>query len=323
MKLSAVFSSPRLPSALLALLAWSCSQQQPDPGETYYTRKIYPILHASCVNSPNGSQCHLIQDTRGNSFGNVSFDTYEAINKRRDLLAPYGPYAMPNLLLKTLPPFQLGLSNWKGDDPEYITTEVAHAGGRLLDVTSVTFTELSRWISRGATENNTLAPEEQHVLTDCSDAIGSDPAFDPRRDPSNPDFATFRDSVNPVLGQRCAAGNCHGSPGNSMYLTCGNTDEQVRWNYFEVGDYVSHSPRTSEILRRALDPAAGGTFHEGGTVFTSSDEPDWRSLLAWAEEKGGPNRDSDDPGFGFFTPCGLRQRVAFDLNGQRISRKFQ
>jgi hypothetical protein len=33
MKLSAVFSGPRLPSALLALLA-SCSQQQPDPGET-------------------------------------------------------------------------------------------------------------------------------------------------------------------------------------------------------------------------------------------------------------------------------------------------
>lgn len=301
MKLSAVFTSPRLPGALLALLAGSCSQQQPDPGETYYTRKIYPILHAGCVTSPNGSQCHLIQDTRGNAFGNVSFDTYDAINKRRDLLAPYGPYAMPNLLLKTLPPFQLGLSNWKGDDPEYITTDVAHAGGRLLDVTSVTFTELSRWISRGATENNTLAPEEQRVLTDCSDTIGSDPAFDPRRDPSNPDFAAFRDSVNPVLGQRCAAGNCHGSPGNSMYLTCGNTDEQIRWNYFEVGDYVSHSPRTSEILRRALDPAAGGTFHEGGTVFTSSDEPDYQSLLAWAEEKGAPNRESDDPGFVFFT----------------------
>ncbi|MEO8181413.1 MAG: hypothetical protein ABI895_21455, partial [Deltaproteobacteria bacterium] len=221
--------------------------------------------------------------------------------KRRDLLVPYGPYALPNLLLKTLPPFQLGLSNWKGDAPQYITTDVAHAGGRLLDVTSVSFAELSRWISRGATENNSLALEEPRALSECSDPLGSDPAFDARRDPDTDDFATFAASVNPVLGARCAAGNCHGSPGNSMYLTCGNSDEQVRWNYFEVGDYVSRSPRTSEILRRALDPAAGGTFHEGGTVFLSSDDPDYEALFAWAEEKGGPNLDSDEAGFVFFT----------------------
>lgn len=302
MKHPAVFTPRRrLPGALLALLAWSCSRQQPDVGETYYERKVSPILHAGCATSPSGSQCHLIQDTRGNSFGNVSFDTYEALDKRRDLLLPYGPYAMPNLLLKVLPPFQLGLSNWKGDAPEYITTDVAHAGGRLLDVTSVSFAELSRWISRGATENNTLAQEETRPVSDCSELLGSDPAFAPGRDPDADDFATFTANVNPVIGARCAAGNCHGSPGNSMYLTCGNSDEQVRWNYFEVGDYVSKSPRTSEILRRALDPAAGGTFHEGGTVFTSSDDPDYAALFAWAEEKGGPNRDSDDAGFVFFT----------------------
>jgi hypothetical protein len=302
MKHAAVFTSrAQLPGALLALLSWSCSQQQPDPGDTYYARKISPILHASCATSPSGSQCHLIQDTRGNSFGNVSFDTYEAIDKRRDLLLPYGPYAMPNLLLKTLPPFQLGLSNWKGDAPVYVTTDVAHAGGRLLDVTSVSFSELSRWISRGATENNTLALEETRVLSECNGTVGSDPAFDGRRDPTNPDFESFAANVNPVLGSRCAAGNCHGSPGNSMHLTCGNTDEQVRWNYFEVGDYVSRIARTSEILRRALDPAAGGTFHEGGTVFTSPDDPDYAALFAWAEQKGGPSRDSDEPGFVFFT----------------------
>jgi len=291
----------RLPGALLALLGWSCSQQQPDPGETYYARKISPILHAGCATSPSGSQCHLLQDTRGNSFGNISFDTYEALDKRRDLLVPYGPYAMPDLLLKTLPPFQLGLSNWKGDEPVYITTDVAHSGGRLLDVTSVSFSELSRWISRGATENNTLALEEPRPLSECNATLGSDPAFNPNRDPDSADFAGFAANVNPVLGQRCAAGNCHGSPGNSMYLTCGNSDEQLRWNYFEVGDYVSRIPRTSEILRRALDPAAGGTFHEGGTVFTSSDDPDYEALFEWAEQKGGASRDSDDPGFVFFS----------------------
>src|SRR5262245_3138051 len=285
MKHSGIFE-PRqrrraLPGALLTLLAGACARQQPDPGETYYERKVHPILQAGCATSPSGSQCHLIQDTRGNSFGNVSFDTYDAIDKRRDLLLPYGPYAIPNLLLKVLPPSQLGLSNWKGDNPEYITTDLAHAGGRLLDVTSVSFTELSRWISRGATENNAVAVEEPRPLSECNELVGSDPAFDPRRNPDAEDYQLFANNVNSMLGARCAAGNCHGSPGNSMYLTCGNTDEQTRWNYFEVGDYVSRSPRTSEILRRALDPAAGGTFHEGGTVFESSDDPDYQALLDW------------------------------------------
>ena len=85
-----------------------------------------------------------------------------------------------------------------------------------------------------------------------------------------------------------------------MYLTCGDSPEQARWNYFVVGDYVSQSPRTSEILRRALDPAAGGTFHEGGTVFDSAQDEDYVALLAWAEEKGGPSRVPDEPGFALF-----------------------
>ncbi|HKO93994.1 MAG TPA: hypothetical protein VJU61_22725, partial [Polyangiaceae bacterium] len=289
-------------SATLSLVfGWSCAQQEPAAGETYYERKISPVLHAGCATSPSGSACHLLQDTRGNSFGNVSFDTYEALDKRRDLLVPYGPYAIPNLLLKALPPFQLGLSNWNSDEPVYVTTDIAHAGGRLLEMTSVSFSELSRWISRGATANNTLAADDRGPLTGCSDELGNDPAFDPERDPETDDYRTFASSVNQVMGQRCAAGNCHGSPGNSMYLTCGDTDEQVRWNYFEVGDYVSRSPRTSEILRRALDPATGGVFHEGGTVFANTDDPDYEAMLAWAEEKGGPNSEPDDLGFEFFT----------------------
>ncbi len=301
MKPAVVRPACRLLSGTLALLAVACEQQKPDPGDTYYTRKVAPILNAGCSTSPSGSQCHLIQDTQGNSFGNVSFDTFEALDKRRDLLLPYGPYAMPNLLLKALPPFQLGLSNWKGEQPVYITTDIAHAGGRLLDVTSVAFTELSRWIARGATENNALALVERGPLSACSDELGNDPEFDPELEPEAEDFTSFRQNVSAMLGQRCGAGNCHGSPGNSLYLTCGSGEAQERWNYFEVSDYVSRSPRTSEILRRALDPAAGGTFHEGGTVFESSEDPDYQALLAWAEEKGGPSREPQEAGFAFFT----------------------
>jgi hypothetical protein len=286
--------------ALAALLACACSQQEPDPGSTYYERKIDPILRAGCVNSPSGSACHLLQDQRGNAFGNLSLEGHDALKRRPDLLLPYGPYGTPNLLLKALPPFQLGVTHWGSEEPVYITTDIAHAGGRLLDVTSVSVTELERWIARGATENNTLALAAELELSLCRDETGNDPSFDPGVDPDSPDFVSFAASVNPVLGQRCAAGNCHGSPGNSMYLSCGTSPEQVRWNHFVVGDYVARSPRTSEILRRALDPAEGGTFHEGGTVFESSQDPDYQALLAWTEEKAGPNRVPTEPGFVLF-----------------------
>jgi WD40-like Beta Propeller Repeat len=286
-------------SLSLALLG-ACEPQAPDATSTFYDRKIDPIVRSGCATSPSGSACHLLQDTRGNAFGNLSFENYDALAKRQDLLLPYGPYAMPGLLLKALPSFQLGVTNWRDAEPSYITTDVAHGGGQLFDVTSVSFTELSRWISRGATANNSVSESPPRELTPCRSELGSDPEFDAGSAPGAADFAKFEASVNPVLGQRCAAANCHGSPGNSMYLTCGDTPEQARWNYFVVGDYVSESPRTSEILRRALDPAAGGTFHEGGSVFDSAEDEDYAALLAWAEEKGAPSREPDEPGFTLF-----------------------
>src|SRR5688572_17384342 len=146
-------SLPLAGIALIQTLA-ACEPQAPNPTSTFYDRKIDPILRSGCANSPSGSACHLLQDTRGNAFGNLSFEDYDALERRQDLLAPYGPYATPNLLLKALPPFQLGVTNFRSDEPSYITTDIAHAGGRLLDVTSVSFSELSRFNDPAATENN-------------------------------------------------------------------------------------------------------------------------------------------------------------------------
>src|SRR5204863_4148262 len=100
-------------------------------------------------------------------------------------------------------------------------------------------------------------------------------------------------TVSPMLGQRCGPGNCHGSPGNVLYLTCGNSAEQAKWNYYVVSDYVSKDPQASEVLRRPLDPNGGGVYHEGGAVFSSPSEPDYQALLDWAKAKGGPPAPSD------------------------------
>jgi hypothetical protein len=59
---------------------------------------------------------------------------------------------------------------------------------------------------------------------------------------------------------------------------------------------VSANPDSSELLRRALATSNGGTYHEGGDIFPSPESADYRAILQWAEEKGGPSRAPSDPG---------------------------
>ncbi|HEX9621114.1 MAG TPA: hypothetical protein VF989_13315 [Polyangiaceae bacterium] len=277
-----------------------CTRQDESERTTFYDRKIAPILEGSCATSPSQSSCHVMVDPRrGNALGNLSVESYEALTQRRDLFVDYGPYGVPALLLKVLPPFEIRLTSWDGSEPRIITTNIAHVGGSLLDVTSSSFTQLEQWLANGAAENNAPPLPAEYAFTECSDSPGSDPLFDPDTEPGTPDYAEF-DRVNQVIGQRCAAGNCHGSPSNSLYFTCGDSTVSRRWNYFVASDYVSTATETSEILRRVLDPAEGGTFHEGGVIFTSNDDPDYQALATWATTKGGPTNVPTDLGFQFF-----------------------
>src|SRR5438477_6742251 len=122
-------------AALCAALP-ACQGKQPPPTETFYDRKIGPILLESCANSPTQSGCHVAKDDRGNAFGNLNVTSYDTLIKRTDLFLAYGPYGVPALLLKVLPPYQLRLSTWDKDEPIPITTDIPHAGGSLIDVTS-------------------------------------------------------------------------------------------------------------------------------------------------------------------------------------------
>lgn len=275
-----------------------CTRAEDPEETTFYDRKIGPILQGSCVSSPTKSGCHVAADDRGNALGNLNLESYDQLSLRRDLLIDYGPYQMPALLLRVVPPQTLKLTSWD-NDAQFITTDIAHDAGSLLDVTSVSFNTLKKWIDNGAAENNAPPVEPEPQLQPCATQIGSATGFDPNADPGTGDFGVFRDRVNPVLGASCAAGNCHGNPSNSLYLTCGESPEQLRWNYFSAGDYVSTDPTQSEILRRTLSPSQGGTYHEGGTVFHTPSETGYVAILDWATAKGGPATPSD-PGFLFF-----------------------
>ena len=219
---------PRLATVTLiacTLALSACSKREVKPGGNYYERKIAPILVQRCATSATGSLCHVTADDRGNAFGNLDVSSYEMLTKRRDLLVDYGPYGMPALLMKAVPPYTIPITHWDSSQ-ETITTDVPHAGGSLIEPTSVSFSVLKRWLDRGATANNAEAKPPELSVEACVDRVGSDPAFDPSQDPPGADYQFFVDKVNDYLVENCAGANCHGAAQGAMTLSCGVTPEQ-------------------------------------------------------------------------------------------------
>src|SRR5262249_4499480 len=138
-----------------------------------------------------------------------------------------------------------------------VTTDIKHTGGPILDPTATAYQTLRRWIENGATENNSgAAPPSQDRLP-CTNTVPAPAGFDPNKAPGTPDFSTFQNKVIPVFRQSCAASNCHGTPVNELFLTCGDSPQEQNWNYFIATQYLAQTPEQSEIVRRPLAPAQG------------------------------------------------------------------
>lgn len=294
-------------AAFVALAPASCKTKEPE-STTYFDRTISPILTTSCVRTNTGAGCH-VADSKGNALGNLDVASFAGLNKRRDLLIDYGPYGQPAMLVKNVNPFQLEVQTYDGKRVA-ITTDIKHAGGPILDPTGSAYTTLRRWIQNGATENNTGTPPLSVERQPCNPFVPVRAGFDLTKDPPKNDFGQFRDKVNPVLtgkqgagqgGASCAAGNCHGTTVNSLYFTCGDTPEQLRWNYLAAEEYLAQTPEQSELTRRPLSPAQGGSYHEGGVVFSSPSDSGYTTLTEWAKAHGPPVVDITDTGFLFFS----------------------
>jgi len=280
-----------------ACAAGACSTKEPQ-ASTFFDRSIAPVLTSSCVRTNTGAGCH-VADARGNAFGNLDLESYAGVQARNDLLLDYGPYLQPSILVKNVAPFQVGLQLWDGSPRIVVTTDIKHTGGQILNPTQSAYQTLLRWIENGATVNNTGVAPVTLSRTACSHTIPSATGFDPTTDPTTADFALFQSSANGVL-QTCAAGNCHGTTVNALYLTCGVTPAEVRWNYFAAVDYLAATPETSEIVRRPLATAEGGSYHEGGPLFTSITDPNYIMLEKWAQAHGAPQPGTLAPEFMFF-----------------------
>src|SRR5258705_9946332 len=87
--------------AYIGLGLGACSD--PAPGHTYYQRNIEPILQKCAFNT---SGCHAANTDDPFSFaaGNFDVTSFANVQKRRDLLAPFGAYPYPLLLIKAVAP---------------------------------------------------------------------------------------------------------------------------------------------------------------------------------------------------------------------------
>src|SRR5215813_4961786 len=84
----------------ISLVAAVAGCGSPPPGKTYYERTIEPILQQSCAKGAGGCHTANPDDPYQFSLGNFDVSSFENVQKRRDLLAPFGPYAIPPLLIK-------------------------------------------------------------------------------------------------------------------------------------------------------------------------------------------------------------------------------
>ena len=277
----------RWAAAALALAAMiAACDEAPLPASSYYDENIDPILQVGCAQQTNG--CHI--DQGGFATGNLDLSSFDALMRRDDVLPAYGPYPVGLLLLKGSDDVAVSVETWdpdptSGERLARITTDIRHNAGSLIDIGSAGYAELKQWIVAGAERTGVRDESLSANSGECIHGPLSFPGFDSAIAPADEaSYAMFRDTVQPVLRETCAGSGCHGQRFADLYLTCGDSEEELRWNYFVASAHVTTPVSTSGILRRPLTTFRGGSFHEGGDVFAGIDDPRYQAILAWAED---------------------------------------
>jgi hypothetical protein len=284
------------------LVAAGCSDSP--PGRTYFQRNIQPILTQKCAGNTSG--CHQANADDPYSFaaGNFDVSSFDNVQKRRDLLAPFGAYSQPLLLIKAVAPAMPNandpnalLVNYNG---QFLPLQVLHAGGAVIDVNSDAYLALQTWIQNGATENGLKPPTPAQTGNGtCSTAVPS--GFNPMMYQANPNYQTFVNNVQPILMKHgCTSSNCHGAPQSDFYITCGDDDTQKAFNFSQAWSFVNTPVDDSQILRVPLAVAAGGRGHTGGDQFASMDDADYKTIQSWAMSVGVLDFAMGDPVKQFF-----------------------
>ena len=109
------------------------------------------------------------------------------------------------------------------------------------------------------------------------------------------DYDYYKTKVEPIFSKhreghaRCVV--CHSQSTNSFKLaewgpdTTAFTDEQSKANFAMISKLINkNDAEKSTLLLHPLSKDAGGhEFHSGGRQFASKDDPDWKTIQAWAK----------------------------------------
>ncbi len=269
-------------AAMLGLaLAAGCGESP--KGRTYYERNVEPILIQKCAGNTSG--CHAVKDDDpfAVAAGNLDVTSFENVQKRRDVLTPFGAYPFPLLLVKAVGTGKLKLQYNIDARTEFRELDVQHVGEGIIDPGSDAFFTLQQWLENGATENG-LKPATPPREGDgpCSTEVPAEFMSGPFS--SHAGFATFQSQVQPILtAHNCGAGSCHGAPQSDFYITCGSSPEQLAFNFSQAWAFVNDPPDDSPLLRVPLAVEGGGRGHTGGDQFVSTSDPEYLALKAWAD----------------------------------------
>ena len=133
------------------------------------------------------------------------------------------------------------------------------------------------------------------VLAGCQSGLAD------AQDLPSVDEAYFRCNVQPIVTKSCSMFLCHGDTARYYTVFARNrlrfgVDErnaemiepEWRFAYDATRAHIDRDdPDDSLLLKKPLDESAGGYFHGGATefgqgdVYLSTDEEDYRTLLAW------------------------------------------
>ncbi|MEZ4359861.1 MAG: hypothetical protein R3B48_06745 [Kofleriaceae bacterium] len=278
----------------LGAALWVSACSDAPPGRSYFERNIQPILTQGCAGNTSG--CHRTNPDDPFQFaaGNFDVTSFEAVQKRRDVLEPFGAYSHSLLLIKSVPPGALSFAYGS----EFRPIDVQHVGGPIFDVGSPAYLTLQQWVENGATENGLAPPTPaRDGGTACSTSVPS--TFVPTSYLSNPNFAEFRSEVAPVL-KGCAGAACHGAPQSDFYVTCGDDDTQLAYNFSQAWAFVANPVEDSQLLRVPLAVKTGGLPHSGGDQLSSRSDPRYVAVRTWAEKVGKVDFGAGDVGKQFF-----------------------
>ncbi|MBC8074391.1 MAG: hypothetical protein IAG13_39085, partial [Deltaproteobacteria bacterium] len=279
------------------------------PGRTFYQRNIEPILQQKCAGNTSGCHSTNASDPFQFAAGNLDVTSFENVQKRRDLLGSFGAYAYPLFLIKAVPTGALRLSynDYNPGDTRAVggfrPLEIQHSGGPILDANSDAFFLLQNWLENGATENG-LPPATPAQVGDgaCSNSLP--PGFT-KADYVTPltqaAFETYKAQVQPILTEHgCSAGSCHGAPQSDFYITCGEGEDELAFNFSQAWSFVNDPVEDSQLLRVPLAVGAGGRGHTGGDQFASTSDAEYDTIRTWADAIGKLEFAKGDAGKIFF-----------------------